>query len=330
MNDRGKPAPRSGPLDAGEPFLELDSITDPRFRQAAQRVLGALAAAPTVLAAGLFGSVPEGRTWEGSDLDLLVVVFGDDPGLQRGLELREGDVRVHLQYLSRAAFERAVRESRGGNFSRVAATVQWAFCRDEEIERVRAEQASFPEANRRIRALAALSQVKYALDRAEKLIYLGEPLGAFTILAGAFQELAKLKLYLRGRYPGRVAIGDALTSEPGLIAQFNDFCDGVLPLGERLDRAVEYLHETAEELVPQAARDLFEFLREAPAPISVEEIEEHERYKGLPVVFPELLEWLCDLGFLDRGTRPFVPAFTPGQPGNILKECVYTPANRRS
>ena len=321
----------------------MSDIDDPRFRQAAQRVLKALAADPAVLAAGLFGSVPEGRTWEGSDLDVLAVVSGDDPALQRAMELREGDVRVHLQYLSGAAFHRVVRESRGGDFARVVGTVRLAFCRDGEIERLRAEQASFPESNRRLRALAALSQLKYALDRAEKLIYLEEPLGAFPILGGAFGELARLKLYLRGRYPGRDPIGDALTSEPGLIAQFNDFCDGVFPLGERLDRAVEYLHETAEELIPRAAQDLFEFLAGASGPMSVEEIEEHERYQGLPIVFPELLEWLCDLGFLDRGTRPIRPLATgaapaqPGdpakasaQPGNVLKECLYTLASGRS
>ncbi|MHB9144128.1 MAG: hypothetical protein ACYC5Y_02180 [Symbiobacteriia bacterium] len=284
---------------AGYPALL--SVSDPRLQRAAAAVAERLAEDPAAVAVGIFGSAVEGRSWDRSDVDLWLIHSGAEPK-HAGAELLEQGVNVSFQLVSRDHLPGLVEQSRGSALCRTLATARWLWCKDPQVEQILARVRSFPEPWRQLRILHALDQIKARAEEAEKLHFLGEPLGAVEKLTDAFAHLARLRLVRRGVYPSRDPIGEVLLGEPSLIQQFRDLTEGVMPLGDRIEQAVEYLDEAAAPLAAVAAAGLEPLL--AAGPRTADELDEDETFSRARMDWTALLGWLVTLGLLRQGTRP--------------------------
>ncbi|MCL5676279.1 MAG: nucleotidyltransferase domain-containing protein [Firmicutes bacterium] len=281
-------------------FPALAAISDPRLRRAAEAVATRLAKDPSVLALGVFGSAVEERAWDRSDVDLWLILDEDQPRHEAAGILEQG-TEVSFQMASRESLPRLVERSRGSPMARALATSRWLWCRDPQVESLLEQVRSFPEPWRHLRTLQALDQLKTRSYEAEKLLYLGEPLGAVAKLAEALVQLARIRLIRRGVYPGRDPIGEVLSTEPQLIQHYRDLTEGGMPLVDRIEQAVEYLDEVTQPLAAGALGQLQDVLRTGSA--SAGELEDHPAFERLNLDWVSLLGWLVSLGLLQRGTR---------------------------
>ncbi|MGE5591165.1 MAG: hypothetical protein ACM3ZA_11190, partial [Bacillota bacterium] len=271
---------------------------------------------PTVVALGIFGSVVEGRSWDRSDVDLWLVLDEDSDRHEAAAFLEQG-AEVSLQIASRSNLRRLVERSRGSPMCRALATTRWLWCRDAGTELLLERVRSFPEPWRGLRTLEAVDQIRARLDEAEKMLFLGEPLGAVPKLADAFVHLARARLIGRGIYPGRDPVGQVIGSEPQLIQGLQDLTDGVLPVDERIEQAVEYLDGATEPLAGPCLEALRPVL--AAGPRSASQLEDDPAFERLDLEWVALLGWLVRLGLLQQGMRSY-PA---GQLFAGLPEIVY-------
>lgn len=297
-------------------YPALEAVADPKLKRAAAAVADRLARHPAAVALGIFGSAVEGRSWDRSDADLWLILDEDSDRHEAAAFLEQG-AEASFQIVSRGSLPRLVERSRGSPMCRALATTHWLWCRDANtaalLERVR----SFPEPWRRLRTLEAVDHVRARMDEAEKMLFLNEPLGAVPKLADAFVHLARARLIGRGTYPGRNPVGQVIDSEPQLIRGLQDLTDGVLPVDERIEQAVEYLDGATEPL----AGPCLEALRPALAagPRSASQLEDDPAFERLDLEWVALLGWLVRLGLLQQRTRP-CPS---GQLFAGLSEIVY-------
>lgn len=279
----------------------LRAISDPRLQRAAAAVAERLAADPTAVAVGVFGSAVEGRSWDRSDVDLWLIHSAAEPK-HDGAELLEQGVNVSFQLASRDHLPGLVEQSRGSALCRTLATARWLWCNDPAVEQVLARVRSFPAEWRQLRVLHALDQLKARAEEAEKLHFLGEPLGAVEKLTDAFAHLARLRLVRRGIYPSRDPIGQVLLDEPSLIQQFRDLTEGVMPIGDRVEQAVEYLDEATLPHAGEAVAALRPALTTGPR--TADELDNNEMFARARMDWTALLGWLVSVGQLRQETRP--------------------------
>ena len=282
-------------------YPALEAVADPKLKRAAADTADRLARDSRALALGVFGSAVEGRSWDRSDVDLWLILDEEGDRHEAAAILEQG-AEVSFQIVSRGNLPKLVEKSRGSPMCRALATTRWLWCRDAATESVLARVRSFPEPWRGLRTLAAVDQIRTRLDEAEKMLFLNEPLGALPKLADAFVHLARVRIIAEGVYPGRDPIGQVIDRQPQLVQRFRDLSDGVLPLADRIEQAVEYLDEATEPLAGLCLEEIRPAL--AGGPLSADQLEDDPAFERLDLNWVSLLRWLVGLGLLQRGTRP--------------------------
>lgn len=248
-----------------------------------------------VLAVTAFGSIINGDIWEGSDIDLFVIVDEEFKGI-KDIYGEELDVSLHLKIISKSflmTFSQG--EITGSTIHRKFISSKLIFSKDQEI-------------------LDKLTSIKYYMDsHSEKwnLVYLGELLqninlykkcvynenfySAFEALMHSVDSFSKLYLNFNGYLITKSSTGMLIK----LDSYFENMINGIFKTPDRctLESVCIYIENFLESNIRRIIKALTEFMHSENKYLSSQEIKFSNKFCGFKIDFEEILGYLykCDI-----------------------------------
>lgn len=248
-----------------------------------------------VLAVTAFGSIINGDIWEGSDIDLFVIVDEDFKGI-KDIYGEELGVSLHLKIISkRFLMTFSQGEITGSTIHRKFISSKLIFSKDQEIS-------------------DKLTSIKYYMDsHSEKwnLVYLGELLqdinlykkcvhnenfySSFEALMHSVDSFSKVYLNFNGYLITKSSTGMLMK----LDSNFENMINSIFNTPDRntLERVYLYIESFLERNIRRVVKALTEFMHKENRYLSSQEIKFSKEFLGFKIDFEEILGYLykCDI-----------------------------------
>lgn len=243
------------------------------YREAAGSVIERLRQHPSVRGLALFGSVVAGRPWEGSDIDVLMLVERLDADWQ-ALELCHGPWRIHLQVIKESTFEHRghlLRAAALGEMilgARVVYDPRGIMRRMIEQKREEALVFQFTE------IMHAVTRFLTEFRNAQKQLSQGDADGAFLYTNMAFAALSELELARLGYAPGKAPVGVFSLLPADFVDAYRALTAGPTGLKKRVRLAFCYFDRKVGEIVASIGPSVVHAVERAGTPMPIEDFGE--------------------------------------------------------
>jgi predicted nucleotidyltransferase len=243
------------------------------YRDAAAAVLDRLKRFRGVRGLALFGSVTKGQAWEGSDIDVLMLVEHLEADWH-AFELRQGPWRVHLQVIRERTFEQKAHLLRAAALgelilgARIVHDPKGVMRRTIERKREEAEAFHFTE------MLQACARFLSEFRNAQKQLSHGDVDGAFLCTNMAFASLAELELLEGGYAPSRRPLGIFALLPREFAEAYRSLTGGTGGMKERVRLAFCYFDDRVNALVRSLSPGVVHAVRRAGTPLPLEDFGE--------------------------------------------------------
>jgi hypothetical protein len=239
---------------------------------------------PRIQAFGYFGSAAADETWEYSDIDVYVIVDGDQD-LWEGRYLKRDGVLVHLQLLSSAVLRKQAEKSNGGPFFAALASVVIWFDRSGEFSRAVEQARKMNDRASRLRACREICACIDALHNSEKLNAKRKPVDSRVALVTALTHMLAARLARAGEYPPA-----AVWSAP-VAAEWPEhlLLERAFSTPDHTSLIAEIWEEVRRLLSEGYARPITDLLAES-GPLSLEELDASNRLPGVSIAERVMIE----------------------------------------
>ena len=242
------------------------------YRETAGAVIERLQEYPSVKGLALFGSVTRGGVWEGSDIDVLMLVDRSDSDWQ-AYELRHGPWHVHLQVISTKAMEQKSELLRAAALGELIVNAAIAYDPDGlllRLIRAKREECRLYQFTEIVSAcLRFLSEFR----NAQRQLSLGDIDSAFLCSNLAFAALTDVELSRMGFPPLRRPPGFE-TMAPKLTKAYRNLITGSAGLRERIRLSFIFFDRKVNELVENISPSVVHAVERAGMPLPVEDFGE--------------------------------------------------------
>ena len=307
-----------------------------RLEELAERLAQRLAQDERVLGVLLLGSVAQGQSWEGSDLDLLAVVDGESPQHAPPLLVTEVEgVPAQVEWGTLDALFGDAREP--ARLSSQVAVGARAYARvlfdrtgqiADAIERAR----ELLEATRHALRLIYIGWAGHAIHAAQQYLALSRSEIALAWARRALDEVGRLALVEQGVYPTKAWQCQIEPARPDLYA---DYVRLVAATGDAQTTCRAILERVEQELqrsLPACAQFIRRAFEGCPGPLSLSQLVNRlqtacqvEFARSLGPAAWGLIEQLMERGVLAPQRRPV--EFPTRGSGVVFEEVVYAPAS---
>ena len=256
-----------------------------------------------VIALILYGSMSYDQVWQGSDLDVWLIM--EDAKQGEGPTLVSNGVIIHTSLIPRNQFKRMINsEQQGGWFDFTFGRSTLLFSKDDSIAAWYKNDGSIGERDREAQLFRAATNALPALAKAKKYCFLKKDYRYASIwLVQAVDRIAAIEVLLHGEAPGREVVHQALEHNPDFFnAVYTDLIDKKKNK-KNIEEAITQIDAYLEERVEALFKPLLEYLQEAEGMRSISEMESHfakSRLGGLD--WP--CEWLTEKGYLEKMSAP--------------------------
>jgi len=256
-----------------------------------------------VIALILYGSMSYDQVWQGSDLDVWLIM--EDSRQGEGPTLVSNGVIVHTSLIPRDRFKRMINsQQQGGWLDFTFGRSTLLFSKDDSIAAWYENNGSIGDRDREAQLFRAATNALPTLAKAKKYCFLKKDYRYASIwLTYAVDRLAAIEVLEHGEAPGREVVHQALEYNPTFFnAVYTDLIDkkkNKKNVEEVIGRVDAYLEERAELLF----KPLLEYLQEAEGMRSISEMDSHfakAKISGLD--WP--CEWLVEKGYLEKMATP--------------------------
>jgi len=277
-----------------------------RYEAALEQLLEQVRENDHILAAILCGSLSHDVVWRKSDIDLVLICDDDRKTRSHGVALVVDDINIHTSVTPRDDFKKSVETTGRNTFGHsVFAKARLLYTRDPSIERLFEEILEVGRRDMQFQLLRSGTFVLGPLYKAQKWLEAKGDLdySALWILYCA-NHLAEIEVGMRGEIIGREVLAQAMAHNPEF---FSIVYSGLLnrkktrkSVKAALDVIDQYLRAKTELLY----QPILDYLADAGDVRSVTEIEHHfDRHHNIPSVLLAL-EWLSDIGVVDKASTP--------------------------
>ena len=277
-----------------------------RYEAALEQLLEQVRENDHILAAILCGSLSHDVVWRKSDIDLVLICDDDRKTRSHGVALVVDDINIHTSVTPRDDFKKSVETTGRNTFGHsVFAKARLLYTRDPSIERLFEEILEVGRRDMQFQLLRSGTFVLGPLYKAQKWLEAKGDLdySALWILYCA-NHLAEIEVGMRGEIIGREVLAQAMAHNPEF---FSIVSSGLLnrkktrkSVKAALDVIDQYLRAKTELLY----QPILDYLADAGDVRSVTEIEHHfDRHHNIPSVLLAL-EWLSDIGVVDKASTP--------------------------
>lgn len=272
-----------------------------KYQNSFKRVISDLEKNDDVIGVTAFGSIINGDIWEGSDIDLFVIVDRDFKGI-KDVYGEEFGVSLHLKIISKKFLVNFCQEEiTGSTIHRKFISSKLIFCKDQEISDKFTSIKYYTEDHSEKWNLVYLSDLLQDINLYKKCIHNEHFYAAFEALMYSVDSFSKLYLNFNGYLITKSSTGMLMK----LDENFEKMINGIFKESDK--EALEEVHSYIERFLKRNTigiiKALTDFMKKQEDYLSSEEIKKSEEFQGFNINFEELLGYLYKTNIVDKSGR---------------------------
>lgn len=288
------------------------------YQRACNLTLDNLKSEQEVLAVLIHGSMLTGDIWEGSDIDMFVVIDEESNNIKH-IYAEENEISIHLKILSKGKFISICEEGvKGAYIHRILSSSRLMFSKDRQITEVYDRVRYFPDLEREKWNIVYLGKLLKDMNECRKYLTNDSIHTAYSMAVMAVRSFSKFYVNLSGYMINR----DVVTTTLGLNNTFSEYVEELFinntDKEECINTILKYMEEYVEVNLKRATNVLIEFLKEKNVALSSEEIKCDMFFDGFDIKMEEILGLLTEKAVVKKDIREF-----KFNAGTVIKEKVY-------
>ncbi|MHA2363099.1 MAG: nucleotidyltransferase domain-containing protein [Candidatus Hodarchaeales archaeon] len=259
-----------------------------------------------ILAMYVFGSMSHGKVWEGSDIDLILVVK-DERLDKRYINLRMNDIYIYVEVVTREQFrERTQRVIQGSWFHHIMATARLVFSIDDSITSL-GELEKIGSRDKYLSLLRQGETLTRCLSKCHKTLRIEKDLiKCYNWVNTTINVLSRVILLMNNLIPGRDVVAEVRQCDPGIIKVTLDKLTSKQTSLELLEDIINNFEVYLDENKQEVFKFLIDYLKDSMHELSSSELDRElfkiygSTFEGIPIC----LEWLEEKGLILLGNHP--------------------------
>ncbi|MFR5264205.1 nucleotidyltransferase domain-containing protein [Clostridium sp.] len=270
-----------------------------------------------VLGVTVFGSLITGDIWEGSDIDMFVIVDKMKDNKKDFFGMKHG-IEVHMRMLSKENFINFKDNYTGGSsIHRKLISSKLVIGKDKDIVNKYNELKILNNVEREKWNLAYLGKVISELAHCKKALENGKIYAAFNSAMKLGDSYSRLYLNLNNYL---------LNSDPFIVAlslnnEFKKRIDKIVKEHKResIEEFIEFIEKFLRENIVEATTMLIDSLKEAGEPLDSSYLSNCEKFSRIEIPIEKILKELSKRGIIKSSLREYESS----EGNKLIEELVY-------
>lgn len=267
------------------------------YQKAFSNVIKDLQDNKSVLAVLAYGSMVSGDLWEGSNIDLLVVI---DNVIQdiKDIYVNENEVPIHFKLISKDTLVNKL----GKNIDEILITSRLIFSKDKDIRKIHDELRYLPDIEKEKMNLVYLGDTLKYLNVLKKYLFNHRKYTSFELSLKCIESFSKL--YINNN--GYLVSKDAINMAVNLNDSFREIVDKIFfkegNKEEIIDEMVNYISLYLNSNLKTSCRILIEYIKNKNNWVTSQLLKEQDVFKNLPINMEEILNELHKNKIINKKT----------------------------
>lgn len=248
-----------------------------------------------VLAVLAYGSMVSGDLWEGSNIDLLVVIDNLINDI-KDINLTLNEVPIHLKLISK----NNLMNNSNKKIDEILITSRLIICNDLSIRKIHDELRYVPDIEKEKMNLVYLGETLKAINVLNKYLYNNRRYTAFELSLKAMESFAKLYINNNGYLVSKDSINMAIS----LNDSFKEIVDKIffeqVNKEEAIKEMITYIKNYLNVNLKQSSRILIDYIKDKDNWVTPQLLKEEELFKGLYINMEVILNELYKNKILNR------------------------------
>lgn len=248
-----------------------------------------------VLAVLAYGSMVSGDLWEGSNIDLLVVIDNLINDI-KDINLTLNEVPIHLKLISK----NNLMNNSNKKIDEILITSRLIICNDLSIRKIHDELRYVPDIEKEKMNLVYLGETLKAINVLNKYLYNNRRYTAFELSLKAMESFAKLYINNNGYLVSKDSINMAIS----LNDSFKEIVDKIffeqVNKEEAIKELITYIKNYLNVNLKQSSRILIDYIKDKDNWVTPQLLKEEELFKGLYINMEVILNELYKNKILNR------------------------------
>ncbi|HHD2751870.1 TPA: nucleotidyltransferase domain-containing protein [Clostridium perfringens] len=272
-----------------------------KYQNSFKSVISDLQRNEEVIGVTAFGSIINGDIWEGSDIDLFVIVNGEFKGI-KDVYGEELGVSLHLKIISKKFLVNFSQEEiTGSTIHRKFISSKLIFCKDQEIADKFTSIKYYIDAHSEKWNLVYFGELLQDMNLYKKCIHNENFYAAFEALMYSVDSFSKLYLNFNGYLITKSSTGMLMK----LDENFENVVNSIFKASDK--QALEYVHFYIESFLERniigIIKALTDYMKKQKVYLSSEEIKKSEEFQGFKIDFEEILGYLYKKNIVKKSGR---------------------------
>jgi len=248
-----------------------------------------------VLAVLAYGSMVSGDLWEGSNIDLLVVIDNLINDI-KDINLTLNEVPIHLKLISK----NNLMNNSNKKIDEILITSRLIICNDLSIRKIHDELRYVPDIEKEKMNLVYLGETLKSINVLNKYLYNNRRYTAFELSLKAMESFAKLYINNNGYLVSKDSINMAIS----LNDSFKEIVDKIffeqVNKEESIKEMITYIKNYLNVNLKQSSRILIDYIKDKDNWVTPQLLKEEELFKGLYINMEVILNELYKNKILNR------------------------------
>jgi predicted nucleotidyltransferase len=248
-----------------------------------------------VLAVLAYGSMVSGDLWEGSNIDLLVVIDNLINDI-KDINLTLNEVPIHLKLISK----NNLMNNSNKKIDEILITSRLIICNDLSIRKIHDELRYVPDIEKEKMNLVYLGETLKAINVLNKYLYNNRRYTAFELSLKAMESFAKMYINNNGYLVSKDSINMAIS----LNDSFKEIVDKIffeqVNKEEAIKEMITYIKNYLNVNLKQSSRILIDYIKDKDNWVTPQLLKEEELFKGLYINMEVILNELYKNKILNR------------------------------
>ncbi|WP_286906988.1 nucleotidyltransferase domain-containing protein [Clostridium sp. UBA1652] len=248
-----------------------------------------------VLAVLAYGSMVSGDLWEGSNIDLLVVIDNLINDI-KDINLTLNEVPIHLKLISK----NNLMNNSNKKIDQILITSRLIICNDLSIRKIHDELRYVPDIEKEKMNLVYLGETLKSINVLNKYLYNNRRYTAFELSLKAMESFAKL--YINNN--GYLVSKDSINMVISLNDSFKEIVDKIffeqVNKEEAIKEMITYIKNYLNVNLKQSSRILIDYIKDKDNWVTPQLLREEELFKGLYINMEVILNELYKNKILNR------------------------------